>query len=113
MLISIGLAMHFSNMKSHVSSTISVLVIKFILVPVTVTGAAYLLGMGKILGGLPLKTVFVLSSMPAGFLSVMPAGLYDLDLDYANTAWLVTMIGLLPLIPWLYFCLNFVIPLLL
>jgi len=110
LLISIGIAMRFKNMKAHVSSTLSILVIKFILVPVTVTGAAYALGLGKIMGGLPLQTVFVLSSMPAGFMAIMPASLYDLDLDYANTAWLATMIGLLPLVPWLYFCLKYVIP---
>jgi len=113
LLVSIGLSMRFSRMKAHASSTLSILIIKFILVPVSVTGVAYLAGMGRILEGLPLKTVFILSSMPAGFLAVMPPGLYDLDLDYANTAWLATMIGLLPLVPWLYLCLNTVIPLLL
>uniref|UniRef100_UPI00261E94D1 hypothetical protein n=1 Tax=Oceanispirochaeta sp. TaxID=2035350 RepID=UPI00261E94D1 len=70
----------------------------------------YFMGMGKIMNGLPLKVVFILSSMPAGFLSIMPPSLYNLDLDYANTGWLSTMIALIVVVPWLYFCLHYIIP---
>ncbi|MDA3956389.1 hypothetical protein, partial [Oceanispirochaeta sp.] len=80
LLISIGIAMHFPSMKKYAFSTTSILVIKYVLVPLTITGAAYFMGMGKIMNGLPLKVVFILSSMPAGFLSIMPPSLYNLDL---------------------------------
>lgn len=112
LLISIGMAMHLENMKKYVKSTFSVVIIKFILVPFCITGAAYLLGLGEILGGMPLKTVFILSSMPAGFVAIMPPTLYKLDLDFANAAWLATMIALIPFIIWIYFILQYIIPLL-
>lgn len=112
LLISIGMAMHLEHMRKHIKSTYSVLIIKFILVPGSITLAAYLLGMGKILDGIPLKTVFILSSMPAGFVAIMPPTLYKLDLDFANTAWLTTMLALIPVVPWLYFSLNYIIPVL-
>lgn len=112
LLISIGMAMHLEHMKKHINSTFSVLIIKFILAPFFITGAAYLLGLGNILDGMPLKTVFILSSMPAGFVAIMPPTLYKLDLDFANTAWLSTMIALIPVVAWLYFSLQFIIPLL-
>lgn len=110
LLISIGMAMHFEHMKRHIRSTFSVLTIKFILIPICITGAAYLLGLGRILDGMPLKVVFILSSMPAGFVAIMPPTLYKLDLDFANTAWLSTMIALIPVVPWLYFSLQYIIP---
>jgi predicted permease len=110
LLISIGIAMHFQSMKKYALSTTSILTIKYILVPLTVTTAAYILGMGRIMDGLPLKVVFILSSMPSGFMAIMPASLYNLDLDYANTGWLASMIALVVVVPWLYFCLNYIIP---
>lgn len=112
LLISIGMAMHLEHMKKYIRSTFSVVIIKFILVPFCITGAAYLLGLGNILGGMPLKTVFILSSMPAGFIAMMPPTLYKLDLDYANAAWLATMLALLLVVPWIYFSLQFIFPLL-
>ena len=113
LLVSIGLGMDFKNMKGHILSAASVAGIKFILVPLTMTFLAWLLGMGKLMGGLPLMTVYILSSMPAGFVSIIPASLYGLDLDYANTAWIMTMILMVIVVPWIAFCLTFLLPLLL
>lgn len=110
LLVSIGLAMRLKNMLGHAFSALSVLLIKYMLVPLTVTVLAYALGMGRILDGLPLKAVFILSSMPSGFVAVIPPSLYHLDLDYANTAWTLTMIAMIPLIPWLYFSLKYIFP---
>ena len=113
LLIAIGMAMHFGRMKTHSLSVLSVSAIKFILVPLSVSAIAYLLGMGRILDGIPLKAVFILSSMPAGFVAIMPADLYKLDLDYANAAWLSTMLAMIAVVPWLYFALKYLFPYLL
>ncbi len=113
LLVSIGMGMDFRNMKGHLVSALSVGGIKFLLVPLTITIGSYLLGMGEIMGGVPLMTIFILSSMPAGFVSIMPASLYGLDLDYANTAWILTMVLMVPVVPWIAFCLKNLIPFLL
>ncbi len=110
LIISIGLGMDFSHMKGHIISTLSVAFIKFLLVPATITLAAYFLGLGEIMNGLPLLTVFILTSMPAGFVAIMPASLYGLDLDYANTAWILTMLSMIVIVPWIGFCLKFILP---
>ena len=113
LLVSIGMGMDFRNMKGHIASALSVAVIKFLLVPLTITTLAYLLGMGDLMGGIPLMTIYILSSMPAGFVSIMPASLYALDLDYANTAWILTMVLMVLVVPWITFCLRYLLPLLL
>jgi len=48
------------------------------------------LGLGQMENGLPLKVVLILSSMPVGFIAMVPPTLYDLDIDLANSCWLVT-----------------------
>ena len=55
------------------------------------------LGLHRIDNGLPLKVVLILSSMPVGFIAMVPPTLYRLDIDLANACWLVTN-GLLILV---------------
>ena len=70
-----------------------------ILVPLIVSITAFLLGYGKIEEGLPLKIVIILSSMPVAFTAIIPPSIYDLDLDLANSCWLVTTLGLALILP--------------
>ncbi len=51
---------------------------------------AWSLGFGTIDGGLPLKVVMILSSMPVAFNALIPPSIYDLDLDLANSCWFIT-----------------------
>jgi hypothetical protein len=55
--------------------------------------------------GLPFKVALVLSSMPVAFNALVAASIYDLDLDLANSCWLVTTAALVVIMPWLYFLL--------
>lgn len=64
--------------------------IKFLILPAAVTSVGILLDYGKMLDGLPLKVLIILSSMPVGFLALVPPVLYDLDVDLANSCWLFT-----------------------
>ena len=59
-----------------------------------------------IAGGLPLKAVLVLSSMPVAFNALVPPSLYGLDLDLANSCFLVSVLGLAALLPALHFALD-------
>ena len=90
LLVSIGMAMQFSKMKEHLWKALPLLPLKHLLIPALTFTAAYFAGLGKIENGIPLKVVLVLSAMPVGFLSLVPPALYDLDIDLANTCWVIS-----------------------
>jgi predicted permease len=82
----------------------TVALIKFALVPILSTAMAYFIGLGAVDGGLPLKVVLILSSMPVAFNALIPPSIYDLDLDLANSCWFVStslLIVVLPIQLWL------------
>jgi len=106
LLSSIGLAMKFKRVRDYIKECVSVSIIKFALVPVLTTSLALLLGFGKIDGGLPLKVVIILSSMPVAFNALIPPSIYDLDLDLANSCWFFTTALLVVVLPTLLFIIN-------
>ncbi len=101
LLVSIGLSMRFSKMRRYLKPCIAVGAIKFAAVPLVISLAAAALGYARIDGGLPLKVVIILSSMPVAFNALIPPSIYDLDLDLANACWFFTtacLAGTLPLL---------------
>jgi len=106
LLISIGLAMKFKRIKSYLRECAAVSGIKFLLVPVTMVCAAYLIGFGEEEGGLPLKVVMILSAMPVAFNALIPPSIYDLDLDLANSCWFFTTAALVVVLPALLFIVD-------
>ena len=91
--------MKFSKIKAYLRPCLAVGTIKFFLVPLFITALALWLGYGDIDGGLPLKVVVILSSMPVAFNALIPPSLYDLDLDLANACWFFTTACLLWVLP--------------
>lgn len=106
LLFSIGLGMRFSNILANIRPAFWISAVKFIVVPAIITSLGILAGLSTIDNGLPLKVVLILSSMPVGFISVIPPALYDLDVDLANTCWLVSNSLLIIEAPLLFFLLN-------
>ncbi len=102
LLASIGMAMRFSRISQYLREGFCILGIKFICVPVVVTGLGYLLGLGQLMDGLPLKVILICSSMPVAFFALVPPSLYDLDLDLANSCWVVSTAGLIVTLPVLW-----------
>ena len=104
LLSSIGMAMRFGKMRGYLEEAAVISLIKFILVPSTVFLLGSWLGLGGVDGGLPLKTALVLASMPVAFTAMVPPTIYELDTDLANTAWFVTTMLLLLVVPglWLF-----------
>lgn len=107
LIISIGLGMRLSRLTEHLPKGILVTLIKSLLVPVGATTLAWLTGLGSMENGLVLKVVLILSSMPAAFNSLLAASIYDLDLDLANSCWLISTGSLCLVMPWLYWILQF------
>lgn len=108
LIISIGLGMRFSSVRNYLVEGLSVSLIKFIAIPLTAVTAAYLLGFGNINNGLPLKVVLIVSSMPVAFNALVAASIYDLDLDLANSCWLISTVSLIVVLPWLSFLLTLI-----
>ena len=102
-LSSIGMAMRFSRAGKYIKEGLLIALIKFAIVPIVATTISYFLGFGEIDGGLPLKVVLVLSSMPVGFTAMVPPTIYDLDVDLANATWLVTNFLLVLIVPLLQY----------
>ncbi len=108
LLISIGLAMKFRKVKKYIKECITISIIKFILMPLIISAIAIFLGYGVIEGGLPLKVVIILSSMPVAFSALVPASIYDLNLDLANSCWLVTTLSLIVILPLLFYIISLI-----
>jgi len=108
LLMSIGLAMKFGKVKKYLKESLMIFIIKFVLVPIVVSVFAFFLGYGRISEGLPLKVVIILSSMPVAFSALIPISIYDLDLDLANSCWLTTTLGLIIILPVLYYIVNLI-----
>ena len=106
LLVSIGLGMRFSSVGNYLVEGLQVCLIKFAVIPCIAVAAAFALGFGDINDGLPLKVVLIASSMPVAFTALVAASIYDLDLDLANSCWLITTGSLVVVLPWLSFLLT-------
>jgi len=108
LLVSIGLAMKFGRVESYINECLAISIIKFVLVPLAISTLAIFLGYGIIEGGLPLKVVIILSSMPVAFSALIPVSIYDLNLDLANSCWLVTTLSLIIILPLLFYIISLI-----
>lgn len=106
LLASIGMAMRFGKTADYLKEGLALTALKFLLVPAVCVSLGVLAGLGAIAGGLPLKAVLVFSSMPVAFNALVPPSLYGLDLDLANSCFLVSVLGLAALLPVLHFALG-------
>ncbi|MFH2093482.1 MAG: hypothetical protein ABIJ31_14075 [Pseudomonadota bacterium] len=108
LLVSIGMAMRFSSVKTFFVPGLMIALIKFAVVPLLVVGIGYGLGLDRIDNGLPLKVTLILSSMPVGFIAMVPPTLYRLDIDLANACWLMTNAAMLLEIPLLVLLMKWI-----
>ncbi|MCB2173845.1 hypothetical protein KQH41_01120 [bacterium] len=106
LLLSIGLGLRISGIRENLGIALLIAGVKFLVLPLAAVSIAWSLGFSDMNGGLPLKVVLVVSSMPVAFTALVAASIYDLDLDLANTCWLVTTALLVMVVPWLAFALT-------
>lgn len=106
LIVSIGLGMRFSSVSRYLKEAIGISIIKSAIIPVIACTLAYLFGLHQINNGLPFKTVMILSAMPVAFNALLAASIYDLDLDLANSCWLVSTGCLIFVMPILYLLVN-------
>jgi len=106
LLISIGLAFRFRRVHGYLKEGIAIGAIKFVMVPVITSSLAWAIGFGDVAGGLPLKVVLILSSMPVAFTALIPPSIYDLDIDLANSCWFISVALLALVLPILLFVIH-------
>lgn len=106
MLTAIGLGMRFSRIRYYLKEIFCIVVIRSALLPAILITLALIAGFGEVSSGLPLKVVIVLSFMPAAFITLLPASIYDLDLDLANACWLASTLSVIIFIPVIYQLIN-------
>ena len=106
LLSSIGMAMRFGRMRGYLREAGVISLIKFVAVPGSVYMVGSVLGLGGVDGGLPLRVSVVLASMPVAFTAMVPPTIYDLDVDLANAAWVVTTALLAVVVPTLWLLLT-------
>jgi predicted permease len=103
LLLSIGMAMRIGSVRKYFWKSAVIVLVKQIMVPAAAVGIALALGFGTIAGGLPLKVVLIVSCMPVAFIAMVPPTIYNLDVDLANSNWLLTNGLLIVLVPALYY----------
>lgn len=99
LLFGIGISLRISRLGAYVKPALAVCLIKFLGAPLVITGMAWAIGYGDMEGGLPLKVVAVLSSMPVAMTALLPPALFRLDMDLANACWIFSTLGLIVALP--------------
>jgi predicted permease len=99
---SIGMTLRVTRLAHYRREVAMVLFAKFVVIPTILIPLAWLLGLGSVMDGVPLRVVVIASFMPTAFLALVPPALYGFDLDLANSAWLVTTLALMGIIPMLF-----------
>ena len=102
MVFAIGLTFRPGRVRDYVRPALAVAGIKFVALPLVMGLAAYALGYAGTGDGLAFKVVVTMAAMPVAFNALVPPALYGLDLDLANSCWLLTTAGLLLMLPLLY-----------
>ena len=98
-LTGIGLGLQLSRLHGYTRQWLHIAAIKFCIQPLWITALAFLMGLGGVDGGLPLKVAFILAAMPVAMNALAPPALFGLDLDLANACWVWTTLSLVVVLP--------------
>lgn len=106
LLIPIGFSMRIASVKKYWNLSIWLIPIKFLAVPLVITGIAYLIGLGNLYDGILLQVLLIMSAMPPAVASLVPPRLYNLDMELANSNWIVATSSLIVVVPILFVLVN-------
>jgi predicted permease len=108
LVIPVGYHMRFMAIHNYLKESFSISIVKFIIMPICIVPIAYGLGLGNLYDGMLLKTILIMSAMPPAFMSLIPPKLYGLDVNLANSSWLVNTGLLVIVLPVLYVIIQFI-----
>lgn len=99
---SIGLTLFWGRIGAYRKEIVLVSLIKFVIVPGIMIPLGLAIGLPALLDGVAFKVLVILSVMPVAFNALIPPVVYGFDLDLANSAWIVTTLALILILPILY-----------
>jgi predicted permease len=97
--IAIGITLKVSRTARYRKEIVLIHFVKFLIVPALVIPLGLFAGFAGISGGVPLKALAIVSFSPVAFLAVIPPTIYGFDVDLANSAWLVTTLSFVLIVP--------------
>ncbi len=106
LLFSIGLNLKLSRISKYLQECLYISLIRFLVLPLAILTIALLLNYQAIDHGLPLKVSLIQAAMPVAFNSVVAANVYNLDVDLVNSCWIFTTIGVVFILPLLFWFIN-------
>ncbi|TSB48270.1 AEC family transporter [Alkalicoccobacillus porphyridii] len=106
LLIPVGFSMRLTSVKKHLKLGLSLSVAKNVIVPVCVISLALLLGLGEMYDGYLIQVILVLTVMPTAVSSLVPPQIFKLDVELANSNWIINTALLIITIPFLYLIIS-------
>ncbi len=107
LVISVGYNMRFTAIKGYLKEIFAISIAKYVIVPVSIVAISYAIGLGSLYDGMVIKVILILTAMPPAFISLIPPKLYGLDVDLANSSFLINTALLLFVVPLLYLVIQF------
>ncbi|WP_163536215.1 AEC family transporter [Gracilibacillus sp. YIM 98692] len=102
LVVSTGYNMKFRAVKGYVKESFVISTIKFIVVPLIVVTIGFLFGLDDLNNGIVINVILIMAVMPPAFMSLIPPQLYKLDVDLANSSWLLNTVLWILLLPIMY-----------
>lgn len=99
MMISVGLVFRFKTILQHWKVALALSLSKQMLLPVIAYFLVILTGQADAYDGLILQIAVLIGSMPIAFIVILPAAIYKLDQDLANSCWVMSSLVFLIMLP--------------
>ena len=93
-LIPVGYSMDFAKMKGYYYQLKELIAIKFIVTPVAIYGLSHLIMTDRVM----LNSILILASTPTAVNAVITSRIYDLNINIAVAAFIVTTLIFLTII---------------
>ena len=88
--------------RSYPKEIVFISVVKYVITPLFVIGAAFLFGLQSYGDGTLFKALVIMSALPVGFNALIPINMYGLDKNLGNSNWIVTTVSLVVVVPVVY-----------
>jgi len=104
----IGLGLNIRKSFNYIKHGFLVSLIKFLYNPAVTYVLISISGLSKLEDNVPARVVFVLSFMPSAILSVTLSKIFDMNDDLANTAWLLSNMSIIIILPGLAYLMKLI-----
>ncbi len=103
----IGLSLNFKESLKYVKHAFLISAIKFVFNPLTGLFLIFVFGYSGLTDPIPAQVIFIESFMPTAIFSVVLVKIFRLNEDLANSAWILTNLTVIPIIPLMAFLSRF------